>query len=49
MVARGSSYIVMMCIIIFQGRKKKAMTFNVEEMFEKSRRTAKEYSANMKG
>ena len=40
---------ILLYLVNDEGKKKKAMTFNIEEMFEKSRRTAKEYSAQVKG
>lgn len=35
--------------ILSAGRQKTAKTFNVEEIFRQSRRTAQEYSAEVKG
>ena len=41
--------LTLLYMISHTGRQKKAKSFNVEEMFEKSRRTAQEYSAQVKG
>lgn len=44
-----SEHQLIVCTHLCTGRQKQAKVFNVEEMFEQTRRTAHDYSAQVKG